>query len=729
MINIRLNWEDILDEGSDSNIYDLYKAEYKYSLLTLPKPFVTGLTISSYYDYDIESNKTYYYVIGIKKSDGSYVLSQMREVHATDRDLYIDFVSAFVITDQKNNKGYNRNFIDIKGNRTVINNNKNVMLFNSRFGHTHPYVLKFYGSSTANNNSVNGRLNATIAALGTTDFTYEIICSIEENSYQYNRISQFGSSSNGFNIIRYANEYPFKIAVQGFTTTSTLTTLILSQNRYDKDEYLHICVMRKSGTFYLFVNGNFEGSSTTNINVTNTGFYIFANQGNTEYTNGLFDSCRLTKGINRYPLTGFTPPEEPFKLTLEEDQYFGKNDILIQVHDGEIKDFSTNNRSIGQARLNTSNLYLFNNYINNIPSIHFNGINGCRLYSTAETLYTNDFTIEFYMNPHPILSDKLARVMTYGPMSTNGMMVIYYPGATNTRAMQMAIYTNGEYIYPLKSPIIPNDAEPFHFCIMRKNGIFYMFLDGQLVSSNSSYRNVSITEDLLSIGMNTANGEPYVGSLYDIRITNKARYLETGFHISPKPLYQDIIITDVNTFANNDNEIVLSWNYAGTEKSPPLFDIYRSDTEFTIDSLPEEPLATNLTDTQFIDTTAEFNTFYYYGIVYKLENRQIGYNLYVYRGVVTDSDLQYNSVVSIIETDNTINKIDFSSNNGAEILYTNTGPVYTVGPYFNNHLGFVRIDGNNGNANNTDNGKLTGIMKNAFGTSDFAIEIIAAPTI
>lgn len=90
-----------------------------------------------------------------------------------------------------------------------------------------------------------------------------------------------------------------------------ISAAIESINTISNETWTHIAITRQSGTNYLFVGGNTEGTSDQTFPVENGTISIAAANIYEFYYGGYIDEFRIVKGYAAY--TGnFTPPTSPF---------------------------------------------------------------------------------------------------------------------------------------------------------------------------------------------------------------------------------------------------------------------------------------------------------------------------------------------------------------------------------------------------------------------------------
>ena len=135
----------------------------------------------------------------------------------------------------------------------------------------------------------------------------------------------------------------------------------------------------------------------------------------------------------------------------------------------------------------------------------------------------SDFTIEFWLYLRNGGAN-LARIIAFGADATQGSVYILREYTSN--GFRVEIYDSGGYRQLATNIAIAYETWN-HVSLVRKDGNFFIRLNGQSVASNISYQSYQITQSLLSIGNNTSNNISLFGNIADLRITyGKALYTE-----------------------------------------------------------------------------------------------------------------------------------------------------------------------------------------------------------
>ena len=176
----------------------------------------------------------------------------------------------------------------------------------------------FYGESFQFIESDSDRLDCTIAALGTRDFTLEFWF-YTSSTTGYQTLVEYGDhTSNGFYLavrdgtaIMARSSVNADIANAGGGTPGSLPSGSLINTPTGK--YHHIALTRESNTAKIFQNGKYIGSGTWSTNYTPTNLRLahsIYSAGSAEYLTGFMQDVRLYDGVVKY--TGTTVNEQSF---------------------------------------------------------------------------------------------------------------------------------------------------------------------------------------------------------------------------------------------------------------------------------------------------------------------------------------------------------------------------------------------------------------------------------
>lgn len=217
------------------------------------------------------------------------------------------------------------------------------------------------------------------------------------------------------------------------------------------------------------------------------------------------------------------------------DLYFNNVDLLIFA-DSKTLPTSTILDSSSKQRTITNNGATIQN-VSGISPVFDNAIlllePNDKMSCAISPLLTNDFTIEFFA-AIPNSTSNWPRLMTignYADVNSETNQLNFQFSDTG----RLEVYgKSGANLMTSYDTIVAQQQKNFisttlkHACFMRKNGIFYLFVDGILQSTNSRFTTYSIDKSIINFHpVSSGSVNKYINSL---RITNGvARYNTSGF--------------------------------------------------------------------------------------------------------------------------------------------------------------------------------------------------------
>ena len=305
MSSINLTWS--ADGQIDS--YSIYRSEYFIDTANLPTAFAAGITSKSYSDATVIQGKTYCYRAESVKNS----------VKKISQNVAIDTVltaNELLIFADAASYPYS-SFVDSSVKARPITAVGGIQMINTQ--------AKLYddGWIYFNNTGVYATANKYLTAnlqtiLGTSDFTFE--CFIKPDyakSTQYARLFAIGThSTTGMISISKAGN-PWVLNIDAYNGGWSGGTAVATPPPMPDGQIRHICLMRKAGIFYAFVDGVLSAtkSDLTAFSLSQTNVYIgthpFNNGTAFDSFGGLMSSVRLTR-FARYSEAGFTPPNYKF---------------------------------------------------------------------------------------------------------------------------------------------------------------------------------------------------------------------------------------------------------------------------------------------------------------------------------------------------------------------------------------------------------------------------------
>jgi|DEB0MinimDraft_10_1074344.scaffolds.fasta_scaffold03859_5 hypothetical protein len=276
-------------------------------------------------------------------------------------------------------------------------------------------------------------------------------------------------------------------------------------------QWVHLAVVRNSGTIYLYVNGVEEGSASVSQNFNKDDMWIGVTGDNTtKGINGYVTDFRVVVGSSVYT-SAFTPPTE--RLTAIA------NTSLLTCHLPYIADGSTNAHAItvnGNTKTEPFGPYDHGVYstADNGGSIYFDG-SGDYLSSTITGPGTGDFTYEFWYYPTNSSFDGTSfNTRSSGNSGADGFDL----NLTSTGIQ--ATYTNVIWLNVSTSAIKAFNWN--HIALVRNSGTVTIYVNGTSVGTASQTSNFSSTS--FNLFANVLNGTGLSGHVTDFRYATTAVY-------------------------------------------------------------------------------------------------------------------------------------------------------------------------------------------------------------
>lgn len=291
MAGIRLEWAQFGDFDS----FDVIRSNTSMANIAdedLPSPIAIGLTTMYCVDTTVVVNTTYFYKIRVWR-DGESVVSDETIVVAGDE--YLSNVSLLLKFDGANNSV---TFIDDSPNtKTVV-----------AHGNAKISTAQSIAYSSGYFDGINSYLTIPTSPdfnFGIGDFTIEMWLYIPANNISDRYIignSHYGWNSGAF----YINVYNGYLGFNQYGHS-----IIRAGSPYPLNQWVHVAVVRKSGTITVFQNG-VKGNSTNNsftqmsLNLAKDDNVYIWKVPQSSNLDGFIDSLRVTKGVARYS-SNFTP--------------------------------------------------------------------------------------------------------------------------------------------------------------------------------------------------------------------------------------------------------------------------------------------------------------------------------------------------------------------------------------------------------------------------------------
>ena len=407
------------------------------------------------------------------------------------------------------------NFIDTSSSAqflTVNNNSLSIERFNP-FGISTAYSTSVIGGSMYSpnaNNYVSFSPSSTFA-FGTGDFTVEgWFYSITNSSFGI-----FDSTTNG-------SYWALRAASGGgqggqifYQSASGITNALTINSAFAKNTWVHVALVRSSGTSTIYVNGVSAGSVSDTTNYTATTTYQSGTTsdhivyGNNSSINGYICDARVVKGTAVYT-ANFTPPTAPLTAVS------GTSVLLSNKNAGIFDNAMMNNlETVGNAQISTS----VKKY--GTGSLAFDGTTDY-LQAPTNQIYafgTGNFTIEFwvYANSWTTTASTVVRIAGASDwvcqFDGSGVMNFYANGAAQ-------LVDSGS----------PSTGVWTHYAIVRSGTSLKMYRSGTSVASATYATSIGASNVLLVGCGGDSNNTLYClnGYIDELRITKGyARYTAT----------------------------------------------------------------------------------------------------------------------------------------------------------------------------------------------------------
>lgn len=241
---------------------------------------------------------------------------------------------------------------------------------------------------------------------------------------------------------------------------------------------------------------------------------------------GYLDELRFTQGAARY-VDSFTPPTSAFSDTGEGDSLFTSYPgmhIRFNNYVSLIQPFDEKGHVMTlYGDFTESRAWAKNDY----TSLIFDGTGDYidTPDSTDFTLGTNDFTIECWVRPSALGTNRRVIVAQGDSGGTNSLFSFTLEIATDSKA-RGAIFSGSGTIGDLKSTTSLTTTAWWHIAYVRSGSNFNLYLNGVSEASTTSSASANDSSYKLAVGrLGEYTGNYFAGNLQDLRITNGvARY-------------------------------------------------------------------------------------------------------------------------------------------------------------------------------------------------------------
>lgn len=496
-----------------------YRSSSPMSPSAMPVPTATGITGTEYTDTTAIQGEGYYVRFGSIRGSGEKISDEIF-VYASTGDIHFAFVDLLIISDTTTLLG--TSVTDSSQNNRAI-----TKYGNTKIAKAYPNpMFCIAGNSIVSNNTVNGRLSAPFSITGTSNFTIET--TVIPNLGSLATASRFFACTGVPVQLLYSPN-------ASATSPTGIVGLYMDINGVNSShsgvslsdgvEY-HVALMRIASVFYLFLDGNLILTQSSSASLSAGTIYIFNSSSFDRPFPCFFKAFRVTKSA-RYSTSGFSLSDVNYGENSTDDALFSSVDLLLKASSLAFKDLSTSNKTITKAY----QIYVVPNKKLDDGWVVLDGSNDY-VTATISALNTSDFTIEaFIFDEGYILSGTF---FALGVEGTNGSLGFRRgASASSVGEIMLTLYSAslGSNVAYISKSIVASTMK--HLCLMRKNGIFYLFVDGVLQGSDNSNTAYNVTSNVLYIGGFPSSGKNKL-AISSFRLTKIARYSEMGFTVPDK---------------------------------------------------------------------------------------------------------------------------------------------------------------------------------------------------
>jgi len=383
------------------------------------------------------------------------------------------------------------------------------------------YASGDYGGSTYHDGSGDYLTisNQSAITLGSGDFCVE--CWTYLNSRDNDRpgiwsnygVGGFDASAIGL-VAGHGNSTTTQYQVVGNYTGGS--SFIINAGTILYNEWVHLAVVRNSGTIYLYVNGVQEGSASLSQDFNKDDMWIGVTGDNTaKGINGHVSDFRVVVGSPVYT-SAFTPPTAPLTAITNTSLLLSGTNAGIIDKSQSVKTITLN----GDVKSSTTQ----SKYLSS--SMYFDGTGDSLTIGNNQGLHigSGDFTMEMWFRAAAVNTNQVL-IMRRASATARGFVINinssvanklgFVAGDTNTAAWEVSMTSTSDL-----------SADTWHhIAIVRSGNNFYLYLDGTQEASVSS--SVTIADDTsnMLIGVSDSASSYFSGYLSDLRITKGlARY-------------------------------------------------------------------------------------------------------------------------------------------------------------------------------------------------------------
>jgi len=500
--------------------------------------FINGTQVQQTYTDNTDYTSSTFLAIGGYYSSGYLMtgyVSNFRVIRGTS--LYsAPFTTPTTITDPANTNTFlsanSGSLVDYSPNKFAITVTGTPTT--SRFGPVSSgtfvanpgYFSTFFNGSSWMTSPASANTN-----IGTQDFTVELWFYMTQTA-SYGTVFNLGRYDTGIMIRIESTTYSiFIVGTQVYATgTAPLNT------------WVHLALVRKTGSVYLWANGAQVGTTvanSTSISPTAASMIGASAHATTERFFGYVSNLRLVIGNGLYTAS-FTPPTAPLTaitgtayLALQNDtQVDSSPNNFVIVTSGGTPVIRTFNPFSGNSYSTTYGTALSPGAVSG--SAYFDGtgdyitIPNNPLFSNFAT--TTNFTVEFWFYTNAV---NIAQQMLVSHRNTSTGLGGYVPFLLWLANSTVTLYmSNNNSTWNIASAANVGTIYPGtwnHFALCRTNGTIRAFLNG-IQTYTLANATVFATVQPLQVGMSTSEtNTAFNGYISDVRIVNGVGVYGSGF--------------------------------------------------------------------------------------------------------------------------------------------------------------------------------------------------------
>ena len=487
------------------------------------------------------------YLNGTSIGTGTFTSGQYLNCGDSATSLAVGATTNSVTTSYSNNfRGYISNLRVIKGYGIYTGNftPPTTTLSNTQNSGTNVIALNNAIPSLGNSVFFNGandymRAPSNVTAMGNGDFTIEVYYYPTSFAAVTTLFGQYTAATTalGYWNVQVTTAGIITVYYNG-STNFTASTRILT------NEWVHIALVRISGTITLYVNGVSYGtvSFATQFGLANvtSPLFIGATQlsGPTQYAVGYMSNLRIVNGVGVY--TGvFTVPASPLSSTQSSGTNItaitGVSTSLLLYQDSLFTDNSTFNDPItGFGNPQYSPVFSPSFFSYPTPadanSGYFNGTSSFLSLTQPSNASTNDFTIEMWVYPTTTAVINNSYLLSTSTTTTN----CYHLWIDNaTGAVTLAVDSATASITSA-APLLAKANAWTHIAITRTSGVVYLFVNGRRQSTTLSKATQFGDTGILNIGRyQPSPGQYFTGYITNVRFVYGTPAVYTGTYSAP----------------------------------------------------------------------------------------------------------------------------------------------------------------------------------------------------